>query len=262
MAWACCADVDEAEVEKIGLLVVSGDEAAADPNVRALAEEAERVIVVTMFHELAGGWADLVLPATAGLEREGTTMNLEGRLQRLRRAVLPPCPDELAWLSKLAGRFGVEIPAQPAAAYEELASRLFRDLRLQDLGLRAPLPARHGYEAPPAATTPSPEPAPAFADVRFVGELRLLRYRPLFSGPAVERVPEHAFQRPARELELAPADAERRGIATGDAVLARSNGTSVALRARVSPRLLEGVARIAAEHAADLHAAVEVVKEG
>ena len=32
---------------------------------RALAEQAERVIVITMFHELAGGWADLILPATA-----------------------------------------------------------------------------------------------------------------------------------------------------------------------------------------------------
>ena len=36
-----------------------------------------------MFHSLAVGWADLVLPATAALERDGTAMNLEGRVQRL-----------------------------------------------------------------------------------------------------------------------------------------------------------------------------------
>ena len=35
--------------EPIGLLVVSGDEAAADPNVRALAERAERVLAISMF---------------------------------------------------------------------------------------------------------------------------------------------------------------------------------------------------------------------
>ena len=64
-AWAAAADEDDANPEPIGLLIVSGDEAAADPAVRALAERAENVIAITMFHGLAVGWADLVLPATA-----------------------------------------------------------------------------------------------------------------------------------------------------------------------------------------------------
>jgi NADH-quinone oxidoreductase subunit G len=258
-AWAASADADETNPEPIKLLVVSGDEAAADPNVRALAEKSEHVLVLTMFHELAGGWADLVLPSTAALERDGTTMNLEGRVQRLRRAVLPPCPDELAWIAKLAGRFDVELAPQAAQVFEELAGHLFRDLSLEDLGLHAPLPARHEYEAPPSATTPGSA-LPTFADEHYVGALRLHRFRALFSGPAVERVPQLDFQRPSPEVELAAADAERRGIASGDAVLVRSNGTSVELRARVNRKLVEGVARIAEEHAADLHAAVEVIK--
>ena len=94
----------------------------------------------------------------------------------------------------------------------------------------------------------------------FVGALRLHRYRPLFSGPAVERVHELQFQRPASEIELAAADAQLRRIATGDPVLVRSNGASVELRARVNRKLARGVARIAEEHAADLHPSVEVVK--
>jgi hypothetical protein len=40
----------------------------------------------------------------------------------------------------------------------------------------------------------------------------------------------------------------------------RSNGTSVELRARIDRRLVEGVARIADEHAGDLHLDVEVVR--
>ena len=40
----------------------------------------------------------------------------------------------------------------------------------------------------------------------------------------------------------------------------RSNGTTVELRARVDRKLVEGVARIAEEHATDLHLDVEVVK--
>jgi len=174
--------------------------------------------------------------------------------------VLPPCHDELAWISKLAARFGVEVSPHAARVFAELADRLFRDLSLEDIGLRAALPLRKAYEAP---TPPAPSPAPAMpmpATEHFVGQLRLQRYQPLFSGPAVERVSELEFQRPERELELSAADADRRGIASGDTVLVRSNGTSVELRARVNRKLVNGVARVAAEHAADLHASVEVVK--
>jgi NADH-quinone oxidoreductase subunit G len=259
-AWSAASDGEETSSETIGVLVVSGDEAAADPAVRALAEQAERVLVLTMFHELAGGWADLILPATASLEREGTTLNLEGRLQRLRRAVQPPCPDELAWISILASRFGVDVSPHASLVFTELSERLFSDLTLDDLGLHAPLPSRHAWVMPEPAPVSEPPPALVPADEHFVGELRLQRYRPLLSGPAVERVRELEFQRPEREVELAAGDAERRGISSGDTVSLQSNGTSVELRAKVNRKLIEGMVRVAEEHAGDLHAAVEVVK--
>ena len=260
-AWACAADEDEAVHDSIGLLVVSGDEAASDPAVRDLAERADAVIAITMFHSLAVGWADLVLPATAALEREGTAMNVEGRVQRFRRAVTPPVPDELAWLARLAERFDVELSPHASLVFDELAERIYRGLELDFLGERAPLPDRSAYVPPEPAR--SPEAHSPQADVpsdHFVGTLRLLRYTPLFSGPQVERVPELQFQRPAHEVLLSATDADRRGIATGDTVSLRSNGTSVELRARVDRKLVEGVARIAVEHAADLHLDVEVVK--
>ena len=238
---------------------MSGDEAAADPSVRALAEQAERVIVVTMFHGLAAGWADVVLPGTGALERDGTTMNLEGRIQRLRRTTLPPCPDELAWISRLAERFDVGLSPHASAVYADLQQNALRDLPLDEIGLRAALPERSPYEAPAPASSAASTSRAASGD-HFVGELRLHRYRPLFSGPAVERVPELQFLRPEPTVELAAADAERRGIETGETVLVRSNGTSVELRAQVSQKLVEGIARIADEHAADLHPSVEVVK--
>jgi predicted molibdopterin-dependent oxidoreductase YjgC len=253
LGWAIAADADETDPEPIELLFVSGDEAASNPDVRALAEQANRVVVLTMFHELAGGWADLILPSTAGLERDGTSMNLEGRVQRVRRAVLPPCPDELAWISKLASRFGVDVAPHAAGVFAEVAAELYRDLTLEDLGAHAPLPARHAYVAPAEATTADPAESP--------GGLRLQRYRALFSGPAVERVPELAFQRPGRDIEIASADAASRGIANGDSVLVRSDGTSVELRARVNRKLLEGVVRVAEEHAGELHPDVEVVRQ-
>jgi NADH-quinone oxidoreductase subunit G len=250
-AWAAASDQEPTNPDPIGLLIVSGDEAAANPVVRALAEKAERVLVTSMFHGLAAGWADLVLPGTSYLERDGTYVNLEGRLQRLRRAVIPPAPDELAWISKLAERFDIEISAYPSAVFAEVSEIAFGGLPFGEIGERAPLPPATA-SAPAVETTPEPE--------RPEGGLGLVRYRPLFSGPAVERIPELQFQRPGAEVELSEEDARSRGIGNGDEVTVRSNGTSVTLRARVSRELRSGVVRIADQNAGDLQTSVDISK--
>src|SRR5438034_4310648 len=47
-AWSCSDDAESPVPDPIGLLIVSGDEAAANPDVRALAEKAERVNAISM----------------------------------------------------------------------------------------------------------------------------------------------------------------------------------------------------------------------
>jgi len=249
-AWAAAADAEPSNPDPIGLLIVSGDEAAANPDVHALAEQAERVLVISMFHGLAAGWADLVLPGTSYLERDGTYVNLEGRIQRLRRAVIPPAPDELAWISKLAERFGVDLSPYPSLVFEEVSAIAFGGMPFGEVGERASLPAATSSTGP-IEVPQEPAHGPG---------LRLVRYRPLFSGPAVERVPELEFQRPLAEIELSEQDAREREIANGDEVTVSSNGTSVALRARLTPELRAGVARIADQFAGDLQPTVEVSK--
>jgi predicted molibdopterin-dependent oxidoreductase YjgC len=252
-AWAAASDEEPPEQASIGLLLVSGDEAAENPNVRALAERAESVLVVSMFHGLAAGWADLVLPGTSYLERDGTYVNLEGRLQRLRRAAAPPCPDELDWLSQLAARFGVELPPHASGVFAEVSERCYGGLPFGEVGERAPL---RGYVEAREHVERAPVPEPE-APVRGDG-LQLVSYKPLFSGAAVERVPELQFQRPAPEVELSPADAKGLRVRTGDEVSVAYNGTSLRLRARVARNLRPGVARVAEEHAAGLGGRVEV----
>jgi len=250
-AWAACCD-DEAEAQEgIGLLIVSGDEAAANPNVRALAEQADATIVISMFHALAAGWADLVFPGTSYLERDGTFVNLEGRLQRLRRAVTPPCPEELEWLSQLAARFGVELSPYAAAIFPEVSERCYGGIPYGEVGERAPLRA---YEGAPGHVD---EPVPA--EPQTTG-LRLVAYRPLFSGAAVERVPELQFQRPAQEVRLNRDDAKKKGIASGDSVALSSNGTTLRLRAQLSSEVRAGVALVAEEHAQGLAGPVELAR--
>ena len=182
-AWAACSDEDEENPEPIGLLIVSGDEAAADPAVRALAEQAERVIAITMFQGLAVGWADLVLPGTSYLERDGSFVNLEGRVQRVRRTVIPPVPDELAWIAKLAERFDVVglaarsaglrgavrraasggFPSAPSASGRRCRSGrpTSRRSRLRPRRSRRPRPSRRSTSSAPCASSATGRSSPA-----------------------------------------------------------------------------------------------------
>ena len=101
--------------ERVGLLLISGEEAVADPRVRALAERSDAVAAVTMFSESVRGWTHVVLPGTSYLERDGTMVNLEGREQRLRKATEPPGRADLDWIAELAARFGVTLePFSPS----------------------------------------------------------------------------------------------------------------------------------------------------
>jgi NADH-quinone oxidoreductase subunit G len=224
---------------EIGALVVSGDEAASDPRVLELAGRARFVLTTAMFQSDLTAWSHVVLPGTSYLEREGTFVNLEGRPQRLRRVVVPSGPDELEWLARLAERFGVDVDpwAAPEAAEQ------------------AELPA-----ADELAWSLSDPQAPTG---RAAGPgLELVRFRALFSGAAVERVPQLQFQRPEPEVELALEDAKTRGVVSGELVTVMSNGTSRELRARVSRKLRAGVVRIAGEHADGLEDHVQVERIG
>ncbi len=246
-AWSAAGDGEPLDTEP-QLLVISGDEAATDPSVRALAERANAVIGIGMFEESFRGLADLVLPSTSYLERDGTTINLEGRLQRQRRTVLAPVPDVLAWIAKLAERFDVVVSPHVSVVFDEISARCFGGITFGEVGERAALPPR----AERAGTPPAAPPKPA------VDGLRLVAYRPLFSGAAVDRTPELEFQRPADEVQLSREDAAARKIRNGQVVTVSSNGTSVQLRARIARDLVAGVVRIAQGSAGDLHATVEV----
>jgi NADH dehydrogenase/NADH:ubiquinone oxidoreductase subunit G len=247
-AWSAAGDGEPSD-EKPRLLVISGDEAATDPSVRALAADAEFVLGIGMFEDSFRGLADLVIPGTSYLERDGTTVNLEDRLQRQRRAVVAPVPDLTMFISKLAERFGVEVSPHVSVLFDEVAAKCFGGISFSAVGERAELPPR-------AEEVSDTNPV---SDTRTHGPgLRLVAYRPLFSGAAVERTPELEFQKTEAEIQLSRDDARAREIANGQTVTVSSNGTSVELRARIAKDLQAGVVRVARDHAGDLHDTVEV----
>jgi NADH-quinone oxidoreductase subunit G len=240
-AWHALGEgrAEPPEEGEIGALVVSGDEAGRDPRVAELARRARFVLSTAMFQSDLTAWSHVVLPGTSYLEREGTFVNLEGRPQRLRRAVVPEGPDELEWLALLAERFGVAVDPWAAPSAPE----------------RAPLPPGDEF----AWTQPDPQ-APTGKPAE--PGLELVRYRALFSGAAVERIAQLQFQRPGPEVELAHEDARTRDIASGETVRVSSNGASKELRATLSRKLRTGVVRIAAEHAEGLADRVQVERAG
>jgi hypothetical protein len=98
----------------------------------------EATIVLSMFGGLAAGWADLILPGTGYLEREGTFVNLEGRLQRLRRTVEPPCPTSSSG-SRSSPRGSASTSRRTPRRLREVSERVYGGLAFGEVGERAPL---------------------------------------------------------------------------------------------------------------------------
>jgi len=195
---------------------------------------------VAGFQSDSSGWVTTVVPESQTLEKDGTLVNLEGRVQRLRAAARAPdgVTDGYAWAAELGARLGVELPHDPPAAFADLAERrpAFAGLSWSGIGDRAPLGER----------TPAGEaPAAAQLAAAAVPQTVVVGYRELMSGAAVDHTEELHFQR-RRGIEIAHADAESLGVATGDRIEVTHDGHTVTGPALVQRGLRPGVVRLAA----------------
>jgi NADH-quinone oxidoreductase subunit G len=199
--------------------------------------QTEYVVSVSPFVNTTVSWSHDVLPHAVDYEREGTTTNLEGRVQRLRPATgTPGGRQHLAAVSAIATTLGLDVPAAPNAAYARMAEEFGLAHAWGDLNGRAPAAERPALGQEPA--WPEPEPAPAAG-----GGFVLIAPRPLFRGAAVERTPALAHQR-APWVMLATADAERLGLSAGDRVSVTHAGGVHTGPLQLSRRLRPGAVRI------------------
>ena len=87
------------------LVLIGVDPTAEWPEAEPLADRrcpsCASVITVSPFVNTSVSWSHIVLPQAVDYEREGTTTNLEGRIQRLRPAAKPPSgvPDLAAYVA-------------------------------------------------------------------------------------------------------------------------------------------------------------------
>ncbi len=209
----------------------------------AALETAQTVIVVdSVMTDTIREHADVVFPAEAYAEKEGTLTHPDGRVQRLRPAIGRPRGRDgqsgsgvrPLWqvISDVAALAGLElgIKTGPMASQQLFDAVPFYSGLTLDLiggrGIRWPTTlAGAAFEAP--ALEPAKLDVPSGVPSGDRGSLRLGTFRTLWASKEVDVSPALAFLRPRQVVELSPADADRLGIREGDQVEVGSNGTRV-----------------------------------
>jgi formate dehydrogenase major subunit len=247
------------------LIVFGEDIAQTDPDsghVRAAIEACELVVSQEIFLSETARLADVVLPAAAFLEKDGTFTNFDRRVQRVRPAIEPPggAQPDFEIIRALGVALGADLRcATPAEAFAEMASltptfagisheRLDREGAIAwpcfdaaSTGVRRlhrerfMTPSGKAQLAAIPYAPPGEEPSTEFPLVLVTGR-RLEHYN---AGTMTRRTANLALV-PAELLEIHPEDAAHAGIADGDRVRVTSRRGSVELAADVTERVSAG----------------------
>jgi formate dehydrogenase alpha subunit len=103
-----------------GLYVIGENPMTSDPDLNHVREAlgtAEFIVLQEIFYSETADYADVILPATSFVEKDGTFTNTERRIQRVRKAVPPPGEARAdSWIvTELARRMIALGAAAPAA---------------------------------------------------------------------------------------------------------------------------------------------------
>lgn len=166
--------------------------------------------------------ADLVLPAAAFVEVDGSAVNGEGRVQRLRKAVDPPGEALPDWeiLSRIArkmGKTGFDF-ASAVDVHAEISS-LVEGFWPFDVPSRE----AHHWDIDIPAVPPAPTPAAKKPTNGYPYMLTAARLEHTYRGfPLAAWVPGLRRLYPTDVLEIHPDDAAHLGVASGDEVVVAS----------------------------------------
>ncbi|MCL6593149.1 MAG: formate dehydrogenase subunit alpha, partial [Alicyclobacillus sp.] len=244
-----------------GLYVMGEEMALVDSNanhVQAAFRKLELLIVQDVFFSKTAQFADVVLPASPSLEKDGTFTNTERRIQRLYKVFDPLGDSRPDWqiLCHLARRLGADWRYQhPSEIMDEIASlaELYRGVRYDRLegyrSLQWPV-AENGVDTPLLYTERFPfpdgrarlypvtwQPPQAFDEAYdvHVNNGRMLEH--FHEGNLTYRVPGLAAKVPQPYVEVSPELAAERGMADGAKVRLVSPHGEVVLRATVTDRV-------------------------
>lgn len=248
------------------LWAIGYDVALTNPNAaatRASLGELDMVIVQDLFlNELASEFAHVFLPAASSFEKDGTFMNSERRVQRVRKAVEPPGSARPDWriISDIASAMGHAEQFRYSTAediWNEVRSVWKGGAgisypRLEERGLQWPCSSEdhpgtpilhvgsfpHGQRASLKCVEFQATAETTTDDMPFL----LTTGRTLFqfnAGTMTMRTP-NSLLRNADTLDMAPADADHLNLKDGDLIRIRSRHGSAVLPLRLSQTTRRG----------------------
>jgi predicted molibdopterin-dependent oxidoreductase YjgC len=240
-------------------MVASPDTGTVEAGLRNL----DFLVVQELFMSETAALADVVLPAAAFAEKDGTFTNTERRVQLLRKAVEAPGHARPDWqiVCEISTALGYPMTYPNAAAImEEIASLVpayagIRHERLTGGGLQWPCPSTShpGTRYLYSGKFPTPSGRASF--------IALFQQRAI-EGVSEEfpltvdtgRVLEHydtgtmtrrsrglSHLRPHGEIEISPQDARRYGLETGDRARLTTRRGSIEAPVRITGGLPEGM---------------------
>ncbi len=259
--------IDAAHDGRVRMMYIMGEnpvlsDADSKHVVRALSK-LDFLVVQDIFLTETAEYADVVLPAASFAEKDGTFVNTERRVQRIRKAVAPPGEARADWqiVMELAQRLGLEgwSYGDAETVFKEMAGVTpsyggisYERLEKEGGGLQWPCPdASHpgtpilhagkftrgagifkGVEyAPPAEETDAEYPF-----ILTTGR-HLYHYH---TGTMTRRGPLEEF-RPEERIRINPEDAERLDITGGSPVKIASRRGEITGKAQVTDTVPPGV---------------------
>jgi formate dehydrogenase alpha subunit len=252
--------LNAAEAGELKALYVMGENPVlSDPNSNHAVEclkKLELLVVQDIFLSETAQLADVVLPAAAFAEKDGSFTNTERRVQLVRKAVEPPGEAREDWdiLCDLARRMGYEMAYEGASRIlDEIASLspIYGGMsfeRIAARGLQWPCPdAEHPgtvflhegqFKRGKGKFHPTPfREAAELPDEEY--PMLLTTGRQLYqfhTGTMTRKSSGIEICAPAAPVEISPADAESLSVSDGDSVRVASRRGEVVARAVVTER--------------------------
>lgn len=236
----------------------------SDPDlnhVKHALENTEFLVVQDIFLTETAQMADVVLPAAAFAEKDGTFSNTERRVQRVRKAIDAPGLAKADWmiLMELMNRLGYTKKYQnPSEIFSEMAelTPTYAGIsyeRIEEEGLQWPCPDKNHPGTPYLHREVFARGRGLFMGIEYKAPAELTdREYPftLTTGrnlyhyhtrSMTGRVPGLNQKSPESYIELNPYTAHELGITNGDLVKVRSRRGSITVKARVSDIVVQDV---------------------
>jgi formate dehydrogenase major subunit len=245
-----------------GMYMLGENPFLSDPNinkVRKALAQLDFLVVQDIFLTETAEFADVILPATSYLEKDGSYTNTDRRVQLGRKVMDPPGQARPDWeiVQDIALRIGLDWDyASPSEVFDEMVALMpsYQNLRYDNLGLSGKL-----Y---PNADPEHSDGTVVMFDERFNTDDGLAHLKPAEWLPAKElpdaefplvlntgRLLEHWHTgsmtrrsyaldtiQPVAEVYMHPKDAADRGLAHGEMVRVRSRRGAIELQVRISHR--------------------------